>query len=80
MSYEYRHHPVRIKYEDIAEEARNNPGQGVLVRTAPTESAAWAAAQQIKNGRRAAFRPAGHYDAYTQGCDVIATYTGETNE
>ena len=77
MNYQYRPTPTRIKYEDIAEKLRNNPGTHILVRTAPTESAAWAAAQQIKTGRRAAFRPAGHYDAHTQGRDVIATYTGE---
>ncbi|RKS19662.1 hypothetical protein DFO58_2163 [Arthrobacter sp. AG1021] len=74
--YEYRPTPVRIKYQDLADHMKDNPGVWVKVRTANTEAAAWAAAQQIKTGRRAAFRPAGDYDAYTQGCDIVARYTG----
>ncbi len=75
--YEYRPAPTRVKYQDLAEHMKNNPGVWVKVRTTDTEAGAWAAAQQIKNGRRAAFRPAGAYDAYTTGNDVIASYTGE---
>ena len=80
MSFDYRPTPMRIKYQDEAEHMKANPGTWVKVRTAPTEAAAWAAAQQIKTGRRAAFRPAGAYDAYTQGCDVIAAYVGGEGE
>lgn len=76
MSYEYRPSPLRIKYANLAEHMKTTPGVWVKVRTAPTEAAAWAAANQIKTGRRAAFRPAGAYDSYTNGLDVIAAYVG----
>lgn len=74
--YEHRVRPARIKYEDFAQHLRDHPGEWVKVRTAETLNGAWAAAHQIKTGRRAAFRPEGHYDAYTEGCDVMARYTG----
>lgn len=74
--YEYRSAPTKIKYLDIAEHMRQNPGTWIKVRTAPTLNAASAASQQIKNGVRAAFRPAGAFDSYTQGLDVIAAYVG----
>lgn len=76
QAYEYREAPTRIKYQDLADHMAANPNTWVKVRTANTESAAWAAAQQIKTGRRAAFRPAGAYDARTEGCDIIAAYVG----
>lgn len=75
-AYEYRQAPTRVKYLDIANHLKENPGTWVKVRTAPNLNAAAAAAQQIKTGRRAAFRPAGTFDAHTEGCDVIAAYVG----
>lgn len=78
-TYEYRPAPKRIKYQDLAEHMKRNPGVWVKVRTADSDAGAWAAAHQIKNGRRAAFRPAGTYDAYTQGNDIVACYIGEGN-
>lgn len=75
-NYEYRPGPARNKYGALAKHLQENPGVWALVRTAETEAGAWAAAHQIKTGRRAAFRPEGHYDAYTQGRDIMARYTG----
>lgn len=68
--------PVRDKYADLVAELKQRPQEWVKVRTAPTDAAAWSAAQQIKTGRRAAFRPAGEFEAYTTGCDVMARYVG----
>lgn len=64
------------KYSDVATFMRDHPGTWVKVRTAPTEAAAWSTAQQIKAGRRAAFRPAADFETYTTGKDVVARYIG----
>lgn len=64
------------KYGEVATFMREHPGTWVKVRTAPTEAAAWSAAQQIKAGRRAAFRPASDFETYTTGRDVVARYIG----
>ena len=66
----------RSKYDEVAEFMREHPGTWVKVRTAPTEAAAWSAAQQIKTGRRAAFRPAADFETYTTGRDVVVRYIG----
>lgn len=76
MTYEYRSGPSRNKYGDFAKHLKQNPGVWAKLRTADTDAGAWAAAHQIKTGRRAAFRPAGEYDAYTQGRDVIVRFVG----
>lgn len=62
----------RVLYEDIAEACRRGPGEWFKVRTTDTEDAAWALSHKIKTGRRAAFRPAGAFTAYTKGTDVFA--------
>lgn len=67
------------KYTDVATFMREHPGTWVKVRTAPTEAAAWSAAQQIKAGRRAAFRPATDFETYTTGRDVVVRYVGTTD-
>lgn len=76
MSPEPTAGPLAIKYQDLADYLRANPGKTLLVRNAPTLNSAWATAQAIKTGRRAAFRPAGDFHAHTNGHDVYATYTG----
>lgn len=68
------------KYQAVADYMKEHPGTWVKVRTAPTEAAAWSAAQQIKAGRRAAFRPAGDFETYTTGRDVVARYVGNGAE
>jgi hypothetical protein len=77
-TFETRSGPERrgSKYDDVATFMRENPGTWVKVRTAPTEAAAWSAAQQIKAGRRAAFRPAADFETYTTGRDVVSRYVG----
>jgi hypothetical protein len=75
-TWEYRPGPQSIKYTDLVGHLKVNPGVWVKVRTASSDNAAWSAAHQIKTGRRAAFRPAGHFEAYTEGCDIIARYVG----
>lgn len=78
--YEYRPGPTknhkRTQYTHLAEHLQNNPGVWVKVRTASTQNAAAVASYQIRTGIRAAFRPAGHYDSYTEGRDIIARYAG----
>ncbi|WNN95991.1 hypothetical protein SEA_HIRKO_40 [Arthrobacter phage Hirko] len=73
---EHRPGPARDKYADTVAYLKQHPGEWVKVRTAATDAAAWSAAQQIKTGRRAAFRPAVEFEAYTQGPDVMARYVG----
>lgn len=68
--------PKTIKYGEVAGYMREHPGTWVKVRTAPTEASAWSSAQQVKSGRLAAFRPAAAFEAYTEGCDVVARYIG----
>lgn len=78
--YEYRPGPSknrsRTQYGHLAEHLQQNPGVWVKVRTAPTQNAAAVASYQIRNGVRVAFRPAGEYDSYTEGRDIIARYVG----
>lgn len=77
-TYEYRPGPRRTRarsdYSNLAEHLKANPGVWVKVRTAPNPTAAASAAYQIRIGRRAAFRPAGQFDAYSDGNEVIARY------
>lgn len=79
-TFERRPGPERNKYKELVEHLKQHPGEWVKVRTAPNPDAAGAAAYQIKKGRRADFRPAGEFDAYTTGCDVIARYIGPATE
>lgn len=72
-----RHHREREDYIDLANHMNENPGVWVKVRETPTPGAAAVAAYQIRTGVRKAFRPAGAYDAYSTGTEVIARYTGK---
>lgn len=78
--YEYRPGPTHIterrSHKDHAEHMRQNPGVWVKVTTKTTLAAAYNMTWQIKNGGLASFRPAGAYDAYSNGREVIARYTG----
>lgn len=78
--FQYRPGPAvtreRRSHLEVAEHLKQNPGIWALVRTAPSPNAAASAAFQIRRGRRAAFRPAGDYDAYANGGEVIARYIG----
>ncbi len=62
----------RVLYADVAEACLQSPGSWFKVRSTDTEDAAWALSHKIKTGRRAAFRPAGAFSAYTKGTDVFA--------
>lgn len=79
-TYEYRPGPAHVRerrsYTDLAEHMRKNPGVWVKVTTKTTLAAAYNMTWQIKNGGLASFRPAGHYDAYSDGTEVVARYTG----
>ncbi len=70
------HNRSRVTFQDLADHLQENPGQWYMVRKAATQNAAATHAYQIRTGRRAAFQPAGHYDAYSTGTEVIAQYTG----
>lgn len=69
---------ARVLYHAEAEEARSRPGVWFTLQTKDTEEKAWCAAQQIKSGRRAAFRPAGSFEAVTRGKDVLIRYVAES--
>ncbi|QDK01921.1 hypothetical protein SEA_VIBAKI_41 [Arthrobacter phage Vibaki] len=73
---EHRPGPARDKYSDLVAYLKKHPAEWVKLRTASTNAAAWAAAHQIRTGRRAAFRPAGEFEAYTQGPDIVVRYIG----
>lgn len=80
QEFQYRPGPnvtrERRSHVEVAEHLKRNPGVWALIRTAPNNQAAASAAFQIRQGVRAAFRPAGHYDAYSHGTEVIARYIG----
>lgn len=80
QQFQYRPGPTvnrdRRSYIEVAQHLKENPGVWAVVRTAPNTTAAASAAYQIRQGVRAAFRPAGEYDAYSNGLEVIARYTG----
>ena len=80
-AYEYRPGPAHVRerrsYTDIAQHMQENPGVWVKVATKPTLAASYNMTWQIKNAGLAAFRPAGAFDAYSNGHEVIARYTGE---
>jgi hypothetical protein len=79
-AFETRPGPKGDKYKALAEFMREHPGTWVKVRTAANANAAWSGANQIKTGRRAAFRPASDFEAYTEGPDIIARYVGAGTE
>lgn len=68
--------PPRVKYQAEAEWLRDHPGQWIVLRETTTDDAAWSAAEQIRNGRRAAFRPAGTFAASAEGLQVKVCYVG----
>ncbi|GAA5229234.1 hypothetical protein [Arthrobacter cryoconiti] len=69
---------MHVKYTALVAHLKQHPGTWAKVRTTDTEAGAWAAAHQIKNGRRAAFRPPKEFESYTDGCVVMARYIGHT--
>lgn len=79
-TFETRPGPKGDKYQALAEFMRDHPGTWVKVRTAANANAAWSGANQIKTGRRAAFRPASAFEAYTEGPDIIARFIGGGGE
>ena len=82
--YEYRPGPSHVRerrsHKDHAEHMRKNPGVWVKVTDKTTLAAAYNMTWQIKNGGLASFRPAGAYDAYSNGTEVIARYTGRAEQ
>lgn len=66
----------RVKYREQAAALRSSPGQWATIILAGSPNAAWCHAQAVKTGRRAAFRPAGSFQAVTRECEVIARYVG----
>ena len=81
MSYEYRPGPKHPRQRDdyiaFAQHLIDNPGVWVKMRTAPTWKTAGTAAYKVRNGQLKAFQPAGAFDAYSTGREVIARYIGE---
>lgn len=67
-----------MKYLDEAEALRAKPGQWAFLMTASSDNAAWSHSQSIKTGRRAAFRPHGHFESTVRGRDVMVRYVGDS--
>jgi hypothetical protein len=66
-----------ICWTSESSELRQNPGRWALLTTKPTPRAAWSTVWAINTGHLTAFRPAGHFEAYSRGTDVYARYLGE---
>lgn len=70
-----------IRWAAIAEELRANPWCWAVVAVG-TRAREISIAMEIKNGKLAAFRPAGSFDATTRSADnkvtVYARYVGES--
>lgn len=72
--------PTTEKYEIVAEQLREDPPNWWRkLPLAPTADAAKSLAYRIREGRSAAFRPSGHYDASSKGRVVEVTYLGPPN-
>ena len=61
----------RVAWLDEVSEARSNPGTWFLLTERQTENSAWCFVQHIKSGKKAAFRPAGSFDAVSRGTGVF---------
>lgn len=72
--------PTTESYELFAQRLRDDPPDTwrFLCR-APSPDAAKSLAYRIRKGRSAGFRPAGHYDASSEGCEVVVSYVGDPN-
>lgn len=66
----------RVVHRAEAEEARSHPGVWFKLLSKDSEPKAWNTATQIRNGTRAAFRPAGSFEAAARGKDVLIRYVG----
>ena len=63
-------------YAAIAKNLTEHPGEYFLVLTASTATVAATRANDIRSGSKPMFTPAGAYDAYSSGNEVIAAYVG----
>lgn len=70
------HTTFRTEWQAVAAELKDHIGQWAKVAHKETQSAASGLATNIKAGRLAAFRPAGHFEAAMRGTDVWARYVG----
>lgn len=69
----------RVHFIDVAAACKKEPGEWFKVRSATTEHSASSLRAKIKSGVRAAFRPAGDFDAYAKktadaAWDIFASY------
>lgn len=72
--------PVKkTKHGAVAAKLRRRPGEWAHIGSYSTTLSATAIAYQIRNGRLAAYTPAGHYEAVarTEGNRVWARYVGD---
>lgn len=71
------HHP-RADHQLAAQQARELPGQWVLVGSYGSTASAMGAASHVRSGRIAVYQPAGSFDARTEltddGTDVHARF------
>lgn len=68
---------TRIKWIEEAMQARANPGEWFFLTERDTYDATWSFAHQIVIGRKAAFRPAGSFEAVARDRKVIIRFVGE---
>jgi hypothetical protein len=80
MSDWYNGAEARTKYQKIADALRASPGAWFDVDERETQDAAWSFQQAIRTGRRAAFRPAGSFEASCRGLTVTARFVGDAEE
>lgn len=59
----------RVDHQHAAQQARDLPGQWVLVGTYPSTASAVGAASHVRSGRIAAYQPAGSFEARTELTD-----------
>ncbi|MFF0139737.1 hypothetical protein ACFYRN_25195 [Streptomyces sp. NPDC005227] len=74
----------RVDHQVAAQQAREMPGQWVLVGTYPSTASATGAASQVRTARIAAYQPAGAFDARTEltenGTDLHARLRADQPE
>jgi hypothetical protein len=68
-----------VEWTEAALELRARPGEWGIVKQHITRSAASAMAHAVKTGRIKAFRPAGAFEAFTNGLDTWARFVGASD-
>jgi hypothetical protein len=68
-----------VEWTEAALELRARPNEWGIVKQHVTRSAASAMAHAVKTGRIKAFKPAGSFEAFTQGLDTWVRWVGSAD-